>query len=370
MHTNVLSMSNSIKVQEPKLETVLIFQGGGSLGAYECGVFKTLHQHKIKFNVVAGTSIGAVNAAIIAGSKNNDPAYDLEQFWLTLAETITPSFLTDELREYLAAFNSATWGNPRAFESIYGFSAFNFLYSSPFLYNLRPLRETLQKFVDFDNLGKSDRPRLIVTSTDIQKGKAVIFDSKRDKMEPEHILASAGYPFYGISWTKIGEQNLWDGTLLSNTPLREVIDASPRCDKKVYIVNLFPKKHQDMPKNMLESWHRARDIIHTDKTEHNMRMSKIITRYLKIIKEMHDVLEESNLNENQKERLKRLEPEYQKLARDRGAIIKEIIRIERQEDKHFLFEDADFSLTTIKKLIEDGQNKAQSVLLKLSDLQK
>lgn len=362
-------MSSSSEIQESKFETVLILQGGGSLGAYECGVFKSLHQHKIRFDVVAGTSIGAVNAAIIAGSKSGDPAKDLEQFWLTLAETITPSFLTDDLRGYLAALNSATWGNPRAFESIYGFSAFNFLYSSPFLYSLEPLKETLQEFVDFNSFDEPDRPRLIVTSTDIQKGKPVIFDSKRGKIEPEHILASAGYPFYGISWTKIGEQNLWDGTLLSNTPLREVIDVSPKHDKKVYLVNLFPKRHQDLPKNMLESWHRARDIMHTDKTEHNVRMSKIITRYLKIIKEMHSILQESNLDEKQKRRFDQMESEYHKLARDRGAIIKEIIRIERQEDKHFLFEDANFSLTTIKKLIEDGQNDAQAVLRVLSNPQ-
>lgn len=353
--------------KEPAFETVLILQGGGSLGAYECGVFKSLYQHKIKFDVVAGTSIGAVNAAIIAGSKNGDPAYDLEQFWLTLAETITPSFLEDELRKHLAALNSAIWGNPHAFESIYGFLALNFLYFSPFLYNLEPLKKTLRKFVDFNNFDESGKTRLIVTATDIQKGKPVVFDSKRTKIMPEHILASAGYPFYGIGWTTIGEQNLWDGTLLSNTPLREVIDVSPRCDKKVYIVNLFPKKHQDLPKNMLESWHRARDIMHTDKTEHNMRMSKIITRYLKIIKEMHDILQEANLNDKQKERLNKIESEYHKLACERGAIIREIIRIERQENKHFLFEDADFSLLTIKKLIEDGQRDAQVTLQKYSN---
>jgi len=343
---------------------VLVLQGGGSLGAYECGVFKSLHQKKIKFDVVAGTSIGAVNAAIISGCKGNDPAKELEQFWLTLAETITPSFLTDGIREYSAALNSATWGNPHAFESIYGFSAFNFLFSSPFLYSLEPMKKTLQEFVDFNSLGEPDRPRLLVTSTDIQKGKPVIFDSEFDKIKPEHILASAGYPFYGISWVKIGEQNLWDGTLLSNTPLREVIDASPKYDKKVYLVNLFPKKHEDLPKNMLESWHRARDIMHTDKTEHNVRMSKIITRYLKIIKEMHAILQESNLDEKQKQQFNQIELEYHKLACERGAIIKEIIRVERQEDRHFLFEDADFSLTTIKKLIDDGQNDTQKVLQK------
>jgi NTE family protein len=70
-------------------ETVLIMQGGGCLGAYECGVYKTLHKRDIELDITAGTSIGAVNAAIIAGSKTNNPASDLEHFWLTLADKKT-----------------------------------------------------------------------------------------------------------------------------------------------------------------------------------------------------------------------------------------------------------------------------------------
>src|SRR5574338_393134 len=74
-------------VQKLQYETVLVMQGGGSLGAYECGVYKALSRHGIKFDIVAGTSIGAINAAIIAGSKNDRPEKDLEDFWLEVAET-------------------------------------------------------------------------------------------------------------------------------------------------------------------------------------------------------------------------------------------------------------------------------------------
>lgn len=74
--------------------------------------------------------------------------------------------------------------------------------------------------------------RLIIKSTDIQSCKSSVFDSKHDKISAEHVLAGAGYPFYGISWTKIDGRYLWDVTLLSNTPLTEVIDASPKRDKK------------------------------------------------------------------------------------------------------------------------------------------
>ncbi len=352
------------------IETVLILQGGGSLGAYECGVFKTLAKKDIKFDVVAGTSIGAVNAAIISGTRNNDPANDLENFWLTLAERTTPSFLPDNIRAVWAWAFSAFWGNPNMFTPRWMTPTpdYSLAHASPYLYDITPLKNSLNKYVDFAKLGDPNRPRLIVTSTDIQKGEAVTFDSKFVKFDADHVLASAGYPFYGISWTQLNGRYLWDGSLLSNTPLREVIDASPACDKKVYIINLFPRIHEQLPENLSEVWHRARDIMHTDKTEHNVRMSKAFSRYLELLNEMHDVimhfLDTKQVDKTMKEKIMKLEPEYHKLATLRGAIIKEIIRIERKEDSHFLFEDTDFSLTTIKQLIKQGEEDAENVLQK------
>jgi len=353
-----------MKDGELQFETVLVMQGGGSLGAYECGVYKTLARHGIKFDVVAGTSIGAVNAAIIAGTQNNDPAKDLEDFWLTLSETVTPSFLPDNMRAVFSSMSAAMWGNPNAFAPKWFAPnpSYLFPYMSPYLYDITPLKNTLNKYVDFTKLKSPDRPRLIVTSTDIQKGKSVTFDSKHMEIDADHVLASAGYPFYGIAWTQKDGRYLWDGSLLSNTPLREVINASPRCDKKMYIVSLFPRIHEELPTNMSEAWHRARDIMHTDKTEHNLRMSKVITRYLELLKEMHEIVSNANLDEETETRFKKIEPEYHKLARERGAIIQEIIRIERKEESHFIFEDADFSIATIKQLIKQGEEDAETIL--------
>jgi len=356
--------------KESRIETVLILQGGGSLGAYECGVFKTLANNGIRFDVVAGTSIGAVNAAIITCTKNDDPVNDLENFWLTLAERVTPSFLSDNVRAVWASAYSAIWGNPNAFVPRWMMPGPDYFLPQTwqYLYDITLLKKSLSEYVDFTKLRDSNRPRLIVTSTDIQKGEHVTFDSKHVKIDADHVLASAGYPFYGISWTQLDGRYLWDGSLLSNTPLREVIDASPACDKKVYIVSLFPRVHEKLPENMSEVWHRARDIMYTDKTEHNVRMSKAFSRYLELLKEMHDIIMHFNdtgkIDESMKKRIKKLEPEYHKLAMQRGAIIKEIIRIERKEEKHFLFEDADFSLATIKQLIKRGEEDAENVLQK------
>jgi NTE family protein len=90
-------------IQKPQSETVLVMQGGGSLGAYEWGVFKTLTTHGIKFDIVAGTSIGAITVGIVAGSRSDHPEKHLEAFWLDLAETITPTVLPDYTRAVMSS---------------------------------------------------------------------------------------------------------------------------------------------------------------------------------------------------------------------------------------------------------------------------
>jgi NTE family protein len=418
------------------VETVLVMQGGGSLGAYECGVYKSLAKHNIKFDIVSGTSIGAINAAIIAAHRNNndnnslssygaacDAAKALEDFWLELAENILPLpdnisdfYFTDEMRANIAAIHSALYGNPKAFyprwvlsdpiSSLLSISSFKPL---PYpMFDITPLKKTLDRYVDLKLLIRSNdiattnvdskndkndgsknksnnnnnRPRLIVTSTDVKTSKPVVFDSKQTTIGVDDITASACFPFYGISWIKKGERYLWDGALLSNTPLREVIDASPIADKIVYLVNIFPQNQDELPQDMFEVWHRARDIIYTDKTDSSIRMSKVISRYLSLLDDMHDLLMiTANKNLNQKRRLghedgeeendqdriirdrfMKMEQEYNKLAIQRGAIIRKIVRIERPEKIHFLFEDADFSIATIKDLIKRGENDAERAL--------
>jgi NTE family protein len=130
----------------------------------------------------------------------------------------------------------------------------------------------------------------------------------------------------------------------------------------VYIVNLFPRYQQDLPRNIFDAWHRARDIIHTDKTDHNIRMSKVISRYLTLMRQMHDLLNNIDIEESLRDLFFQIEKEYHKLAGGRGTIIEEITKIERSEDIHFIFEDADFSTATIKNLIKQGEEDAENVL--------
>ncbi|MGA9318628.1 MAG: patatin-like phospholipase family protein [Nitrososphaeraceae archaeon] len=207
-------------------ETVLVMQGGGSLGAYECGVYKTLKRHELEFDIVAGTSIGAINAAIIAGNNSESSAKILEQFWLSLAERITPSFLEDNIRAIFSSFIVSLYGNKNMVEPVwfYPASLLNYysIFSSytripPHLYDVKPLEETLTKFIDFQIINKLNKkdipsisapkkesmgasPRLIMTCTDIQRSESVTFDSDNMEIDAGHVIACTGFPFYGLPW--------------------------------------------------------------------------------------------------------------------------------------------------------------------------
>ena len=369
-------------IQKIKRETVLVMQGGGSLGAYECGAYKGLARQGIKFDIVAGTSIGAINAAIIAGSKSGDSVANLENFWLDLAETVTPSSLPDGLRTIASSSYTTFFGVPKAFAPIWFsnnyyhqniwqsrdglfFPSSSYPFSQNYLYDIVPLKKTLQRYIDFSRLNTDNNiPRLIMTCTDIKNSEPVSFDSGHESIDTDSIAACAGFPFYGIKWTEKDGKYLWDGALLSNTPLREVIDASPKTDKRVFIINLFPHIQDDLPQNMQEVWHRARDIMHSDRTDNSLRMSKVVSRYLLLLKEMHDIISNATLDDELHRRFREIEPEYHKLAGYRGAIIEEITKIERSEDVHYILEDCDFSLATIKKLIKQGEQDAEAALAK------
>lgn len=360
-----------------EIERVLILQGGGSLGAYECGVYKALSRHGIQFDLVAGTSIGAVNASIIAYA-SNDPARDLERFWLDLANVSIPYDIPEDMRHMLSVAYNSLYGNPRMF--IPRWMRLDPVNMNPlmwtYLYDIELLKDTLAWYIDLPRLGCRDNlPRLIITATDVLDGRPVVFDSRRMDIRLDHIVASAAYPVYGLRWVSVDGRYLWDGSLLSNTPLREVIDSSPKRDKVVCIVSLFPRRIKNLPSNILGVLHRARDILFTDKTYHNVKMSRVISRYLMLLKEMHDILmhvyDNAQIDEDTRERIRRIEPEYHRLSVERGAIVRKMVRIERRErirghdydyDYGSIFEDADFSLENIRRLIMQGEDDAERVI--------
>ena len=404
------------------IENVLILQGGGSLGAFACGVFKALAKRSIRVDIVAGTSIGGVNAAIIAGSKDaKHPERLLEQFWLELSEsfvdfdkvtlpsTSMPKVIeqlllpytnfyhyfptatskqeenyyslradddSDELairmKQLRSFYSSAFFGNDKMFKPRWRqeYALTDPEYFTPqkwtYIYDHSPLVKTLEKYIDYDKLKPNGYPnsRLILTAVNILNSEPLTFDSSKQQITPKHILATSGYPLYNFPWTEV-EKGVycWDGSLLSNTPLREVIDASPINDKRIFLVENYPKKVDILPRNLLEVQHRARDIIFSDKTEHNVTMSKVISRYLQYIEELYQIIEkQTDHTKIDKEQLKRIRYKYKKYKQERGAEIKKVVYVSREEPFPYIYENADFSPETIKNSIEEGEMKTNQAI--------
>jgi NTE family protein len=400
-----------------RLENVLILQGGGSLGAFGCGAFKALANNNIKLDIVAGTSIGGINAAIIAGSKDEKyPEQALEEFWLELSEGFVnldkvtlsyssslskfleeillpssyyyynlPIYPSDKQENYSSSitsakehaikmkqlksfYSSAVFGNEKMFQPRWSKEGTltDPEYFTPqkwtYMYDHSPLVKTLEKYIDYNQLKPGGNPnsRLILTAVNILTAEPLTFDSFKQQITPKHILATSAYPLYNFRWIEVEDGvYAWDGGLLSNTPLREVIEASPVNDKRICIVENYPKRIDVLPNNLPEVYHRARDIIFSDKTKHNVTMSKVISRYLEYIEELHKILEDNidRINIDQKQ-LKRIRRKYKKYKQKHGAEIKDIVYVTRDEPLPHMYENADFSPETIKSSIKEGEMKA------------
>jgi NTE family protein len=399
-------------MSDDSVENVLILQGGGSLGAFGCGVFKALANSNIKIDIIAGTSIGGLNASIIAGSKGEvPPEKALEQYWLELGEssianlnspsmeglarnpipTLTPlsspatatidhSAMThiSEVKSVMSFYTSAIYGDNKIFVPRWRpeFAFRDPQYFTPnkwtYLYDHSPLVKTAEKYIDYNKLQPSGKPnsRLIITAVNVMTAEPLIFDSAKQQITSKHILAATGYPSYYFGWAEV-EKGVyaWDGSLLSNTPLREVIDASSVKDKRVFLVENYPKTCDTLPDNLLEVQHRARDIMFSDKTLHNVQMSKTITYYLRLINDLYNMLEDhfNSEKKEEKEKFDKIRARYKKVSEEHGAEIKRVHHITRSEPFPSLYENADFSLDTIKASIKDGELKTNQILKKISE---
>ena len=195
---------------------------------------------------------------------------------------------------------------------------------------------------------------------DVLSAQPIVFDSFRMQIEMKHLLATIGYPQYGFPWVDVDEGiYAWDGSLLSNTPVREVMAASPSNDKNIFIIENYPKKIDKLPTNMTEVQSRAKDIMFTDKDNSLRKMSKLITRHLNLIEVLYDIFKENDHSKIDKETIEYIEKEHKLLVEKFGAKILKIYRISRENSKTpHSAQNAEFSIGTIKKLIIQGESKA------------
>lgn len=394
-------MANHNHKHEKGVENVLILQGGGSLGAFACGVFKGFAKKNMKFDIIAGTSIGGINGAIAAGSNNDRPEVDLENFWLDLAESsynIIPDIFTFDFdyqkyqtklkRSPAASLNAAFYGVPDFFIPRWlNFNISNLdgsqieqYYQPPwkwtYIYDNSVLSKTLEKYIDFKKLSprsqqnnanegnSSINPRLIITAVDVLTAEPLIFDSYKKHIEMKHLLATIGYPQYGFPWVEVSDGTFaWDGSLLSNTPIREVMVASPSKNKNIFVVESYPKKIEKLPANMSEVMSRSKDLMFSDKTQSLQKMSRLITRHVNLIETLYDIFQDSDQSKIDKDKIDYINKEHSLLVDRYGAKILKLNRITKVvPETQYPLQNADFSVETIKELIRQGEKKAVEYL--------
>jgi NADPH-dependent 2,4-dienoyl-CoA reductase/sulfur reductase-like enzyme/predicted acylesterase/phospholipase RssA len=340
-------------LSQAALQTVLILQGGGALGAFECGVVKALEERNIHPDLIAGVSIGAINAAIIASNPRR-ATEPLEVFWRELSLD-TPDLPDENLRRSLSSLQSLMFGSPhffrpRWFEPIRTPAELPTQWKS--FYDLSPLKTTLIKYVAFDKL-KDSPVRLVLSAVDVETGQLAIFDSYVDDITPDHILASGSLP-PGFPWTTIQGKHYWDGGLVSNSPLDQVVEVGGLTGKDVYIVNLWLDKRA-LPQSIPEVLARRDEILFAEKFRRSVRSWEYVDGYRQLVEEVM-----AHLEPNVAEQIRR-RPRYIETVGESCPL--SITRISRESlEGEPVSRDYEFSRKSIDQHIAQGYQVTTKLL--------
>ena len=252
---------------------VLVLQGGGALGSYQAGVGEALHELRAAPHWVAGISIGAINAALIAGNAPERRLERLRAFWdlVTSGVQVAPWWPTDGAH---ALFNeaAAAWGTVTGAPGFFGhYLPPRALYPKcapgPLgYYDTSPLKRTLEELVDFD-LINAKTVRLSVGAVDVETGNFAYFDNHEREIRPEHIMASGALP-PGFPPVEIDGRLYWDGGLVSNTPLQYVLDCATDEAVDILQIDLFPARGA-APVTLADVAEREKDIRYSSRTRLN-----------------------------------------------------------------------------------------------------
>lgn len=245
---------------------VLVLQGGGALGAYHIGVYQALHEHGFEPDWLCGISIGAINAAILAGNPPERRLAQLEAFWQAISwPELLPQSANNTVQSFWNTLSNAqalAFGQPGFFapRPINPFFAPSGTPATESFYDTTPLRQTLLDHADFARINRDDGPRLSVGVTDVEVGALSFFDSRTTPggLGPEHIIASGSLP-PGFAATEIGGRFYWDGACVSNTPLEAVLEDTPSGHTVAFVIDLWSPTGT-APTTMNEVLWRAKQI--------------------------------------------------------------------------------------------------------------
>jgi NADPH-dependent 2,4-dienoyl-CoA reductase/sulfur reductase-like enzyme/predicted acylesterase/phospholipase RssA len=333
-------------------QTVIILQGGGALGAFECGVVRALEEEAVYPDIVAGVSIGAFNGAIIAANPRH-AAEALHAFWKDLS-VYAADFPDERVRRLLASWQTLVLGVPAFFRPRWATPQFAAEYPASWtsFYDPSPMKEQLSKYVDFSFL-KSSPVRLLVSAVNVETGRLEVFDSYVDELTPDHILASGSLP-PGLPWTTINGKHYWDGGILSNSPLEQVIERSGAVGKRFFIVDLFPNK-KPLPTNLIEVMGRRDEIVYAERIRRDSTEQALLSDFRKLVEAMLTRVEAVDAAQ-----IRQWPPYIQLMGDDSRMDITRIIR--QGVEGEPASKDYDFSETSIAIHLQAGYDMAKQAL--------
>jgi len=264
----------------PHEECILVLQGGGALGAYQAGVYESLAAMEQVPDWVAGISIGAINAALIAGNVPERRVERLREFWEGVSSSPFAAPALPSALNQLDGARDAVNETNATMAMLFGVNGFFTprIPAAPFqppgtlaaisYYDTEPLKKTLERLIDFDLLN-SDRVRCSVGAVSITTGNFKYFDTRHrgQVIDARHIMASGALP-PGFPPIEIDGEFYWDGGLVSNTPLQYVLDQPGRRERLVFQVDLFAARGA-MPATLAEANEREKDIRYSSRTRLN-----------------------------------------------------------------------------------------------------
>ena len=336
-------------------QVVLVLQGGGALGSYQAGVYQALHEAGIEPDWIIGTSIGAINASLIAGNVPQNRLSRLQDFWKRMEQHPTWSFpaVFPGVNENLLYWSTITNGIPGFFKpnalahvgADYPLGADRAGY-----YSTEPLEQTLTELVDFDLVNRCT-PRLTVGAAHVRTSQMKYFDSRDGELGVKHIMASGALPpaFPAI---RIDGELYWDGGILSNTPTEAVFDDNPRKDSLIFAVHMWNPAGAE-PVTMAEVLNRQKDIQYSSRISSHIARQQQAHRLRHIIGQLSARLSDAERNSEAVRELT-------------GYGCKTTMHVVRllapQLDMESHTKDIDFSRSGITKRWEAGYSHTRAVL--------
>ena len=335
---------------------ILLLQGGGALGAYHGGVYEGAAAAGFAPDWVVGISIGAINAALIAGNPPELRVERLREFWRCMsaqAPVVLPAAMdfARPMMNRMAAASAMCFGIPGFFAPRVPAPQFapHGTLAALSYYDTEPLRATLDKLVDFDLINAGD-VRLSLGTVNARSGESVYFDSTTHRITASHVMASGALP-PGFAPVEIDGEYYLDGGIMSNTPLQYVAEDF-RMNALIVQVDLFSGAGE-MPRTVDQVQERVKDIQFQSKNRFShaqiQRIESLRSALVDVIARLPAKL--------------RSDPQVRKLAEisQRGPVSL-VHLINRHDTQSSDFKDYEFSRATVDELWQAGRGDVQRVL--------